>query len=247
MTPEQTVKESVDVAYEAGELRTLSFEMVGWEIALEGVDTKRFERGVVKQIDCDINCALVLFTGGKKLWLNLTFFRVKIPGHQVSLIDDNTNSECARVIGVTHSSPSNKLSQSQAWDSSQRPNAAVKTNEILETIEHSAQPYVSVAASPLRIPRVNPNDFDWNLGGTHVELCNRGGQFLEVAHSVQSFRVVIHGLESVKTFPVGQIVDVYSPLIGRFRSGTALKIAALGHLTPIRFRPGKAVEWVDLK
>lgn len=72
------------VVYEAGELRSLSSAMVSWEIELESADTKRLERGVVKQIDCDINCALVLFTGGRKEWLDLTFFRVKVPGHQTS-------------------------------------------------------------------------------------------------------------------------------------------------------------------
>ncbi|KAE8987904.1 hypothetical protein PR001_g22186 [Phytophthora rubi] len=224
--------------------------MVGWEIELESADTKHLERGVIKQVDCDINCALVLFAEGRKEWLDLTFFRVKISGHQPSPRDSNAD-------GV-------------ARESTKPHNTGDDTSGISDSITPSSPHNFHVAVSSLSMPRIDPDAFDWHLEGTHVELCNRDGHFLEgaalcskpkshlqlynenrgffeVACSVQGFKVVIHGLENLKKIPMGQIVEVYSPLIGRFRSGTVLKAAVLGHLTPIRFGPSTAVEWLDLK
>ncbi|KAE9298284.1 hypothetical protein PF008_g23537 [Phytophthora fragariae] len=238
------------VVYEADALRSLSSEMVGWEIELESADTKHLERGVIKQVDCDINCALVLFAEGRKEWLDLTFFRVKISGHQPSPRDSNAD-------GV-------------AKESTKPHNTGDDTSGISDSITPSSPHNFHVAVSSLSMPRIDPDAFDWHLEGTHVELCNRDGHFLEGASlcskpkshlqlynenrgffevdcSVQGFKVVIHGLENLKKIPMGQIVDVYSPLIGRFRSGTVLKAAVLGHLTPIRFGPSTAVEWLDLK
>jgi len=242
--------------YEAGELKSLSSSMVGWEIELESVDTKRLEAGVVKQVDCDINCALVLFPGGRKEWLDLTFFRFKVPGHQVG-------SDCAN----GSPSPSNKHTQSEAWQSPKKRDAGVETSPASEA---SSPSDFSLVVSPLSMPRIAPDEFEWHLEGTHVELCDPDGHFLEgaalcskteshlqlysesrgffeTACSVQGFKVVIHGLESLKTFPMGQTIDVYSPLLGRFRGGTVLKAAVLGHLTPVRFATNTAVEWIDLK
>ncbi|KAH7469236.1 Sphingomyelinase [Phytophthora ramorum] len=232
------------VVYEAGELRTLSSDMVGWDIELESVDTRRLECGVVKQVDCDINCALVLFADGRKEWLDLTFFRVKIPGHQATPRDGSVSND-----GVL---------------------ASVEAFEIFDSGERSTSKSVSLAVLPLSMPHIDPGQFDWHLEATHVELCDCDGQFLEgaalcsktrshlqlynerrgffeISYLVQGFKAVIHGLERLKTFPMGQIIDVYCPLIGRFRGGTVLKAAVLGHLIPIRFATKKEVEWIDLK
>ncbi|KAL4108328.1 hypothetical protein PRIC1_000046 [Phytophthora ramorum] len=235
------------VVYEAGELRTLSSNMVGWDIELESVDTRRLECGVVKQVDCDINCALVLFADGRKEWLDLTFFRVKIPGHQATPRDGSASTFAND--GVL---------------------ASVEAFEIFDSGERSTSKSVSLAVLPLSMPHIDPGQFDWHLEATHVELCDCDGQFLEgaalcsktrshlqlynerrgffeISYLVQGFKAVIHGLERLKTFPMGQIIDVYCPLIGRFRGGTVLKAAVLGHLIPIRFATKKEVEWIDLK
>ncbi|KAG7378589.1 hypothetical protein PHYPSEUDO_009897 [Phytophthora pseudosyringae] len=258
------------VVYEAGELRSLSSLVVGWEIELESVDTKRLEHGVVKQVDCDINCALVLFAGGRKEWLDLTFFRVKVPGHPITSRDRNGYSDCALGNGAPHSPPSHEEKQSEVWESPKQYSAGREAFGISDTVASHSPLDFSLAVSPLSIPRVGPEQFEWHLEGAHVELCDRDGQFLEGAAlcsktnrhlqlynerreffevdcTTQGFKAVIHGLETLTQIPMGQIVDVYSPLIGRFRSGTVLKAAVFGHLTPIRFATNKAVEWLDLK
>ncbi|KAE8979851.1 hypothetical protein PF011_g22676 [Phytophthora fragariae] len=148
------------VVYEADALRSLSSEMVGWEIELESADTKHLERGVIKQVDCDINCALVLFAEGRKEWLDLTFFRVKISGHQPSPRDSNAD-------GV-------------AKESTKPHNTGDDTSGISDSITPSSPHNFHVAVSSLSMPRIDPDAFDWHLEGTHVELCNRDGHFLEV-------------------------------------------------------------------
>lgn len=118
-------------------------------------------------------------------------------------------------------------------------------------------------------PSVDTEEFDWYTEGGHVELCDGEGafhegavlcsrtqthvqlfnerrQFFEVSIAVQPFKVVIHGLLSLKTIPLGQAIDVYSPMTGGFRNGTVLKTAELGRLTPISFPSEKTVEWLDL-
>ncbi|GMF38930.1 unnamed protein product [Phytophthora lilii] len=245
-------------------LRSLSPTMVGLEIELESVDTKRLECGIVKKVDCDINCALVVFAGGrKKEWLDLTFFRVRLPGHHYS---PDIDSDCANGNDGVKSSPTNKSKQNEAWETPKQYSNAEGT------VDRSQLPPedVSVTTSQLSMPRVDPDQFDWHLEGTHVELCNHKGQFLEgaalcsktnshlqlynerrgyfeIACSVQGFKVVINGLENLKTFPMGQIIDVYSPLVGEFRSGIVLKAAVVGRMTPVRFMTDKAVKWLDLK
>ncbi|KAL3663480.1 hypothetical protein V7S43_011368 [Phytophthora oleae] len=251
------------VVYEAGEMRSLLSEMVGWEIELESADTKRLERGVVKQVDCDINCTLVLFAGGRKEWLDLTFFRVKIPGHQTIPTESNAGTDSPLNNATAPSSPTHKQVQSETRELPRPRHSGCTTSDC-------CKPHAPVAASQLSMPRIDSDQFEWHLEGTHVELCDRDGKFLEgaalcsktnshlqlyserrgfyeIACDVQGFKVVIHGLENLKTFPMGQIIDVYSPLIGHFRTGTVLKAAVVGHLTPIRFAANKAVEWTDLK
>ncbi|KAF1331605.1 Short-chain dehydrogenase reductase sdr, partial [Globisporangium splendens] len=80
---------------------------------------------------------------------------------------------------------------------------------------------------------------------THMHLYNENHQFFEVPMMAQSFKVIIHGLLSLKSISIGQTVEVYSAMTGAFRPGTVIKIAEVSKLAPIRYADG-AVEWIDL-
>lgn len=117
-------------------------------------------------------------------------------------------------------------------------------------------------------PESDVTSFDWYLEGGHVEICNPSGnfiegailcsktethlhlynetrQFFEISMKAQSFKVVIHGLLSLKWIPMGQALEVYSAMTGGFHQGIVIKPAEVGKLTPVRFSSG-AVEWLDL-
>lgn len=125
-----------------------------------------------------------------------------------------------------------------------------------------------VRMSPVAPPMTDVTGFDWYAEGGHVELCDSSGtflegailcsktdthvqlynetrQFFEITVRRQSFKVVIHGLLSLKRVPMGQTVEVYSAMKGCFHLGTVIKVAEVGKLTPVRDDSG-AVEWLDL-
>lgn len=117
-------------------------------------------------------------------------------------------------------------------------------------------------------PESDVMSFDWYSEGGHVEICDSSGsflegailcaktethvhlynearQFFEISMTSQSFKVVIHGLLSLKWVPMGQAIEVYSAMNGGFHQGIAIKAAEVSKLTPVRFSSG-AVEWLDL-
>lgn len=130
---------------------------------------------------------------------------------------------------------------------------------------------VTASAAQFRskaLPDSDVTSFDWYADGGHVEICDAHGsfiegailcaktdthvhlynethQFFEIAMAMQPFKVVIHGLLSLKAIPVGQAIEVYSAMTGSFHAGTVIKSAEVGKLTPVRFASG-AVEWLDL-
>lgn len=132
------------------------------------------------------------------------------------------------------------------------------------TVAQDVLPAIASRAPPTTVVA----SFDWYAEGGHVELCDPGGaflegavlcsktdthvqlynemrQFFEIHTRAQSFKVVIHGLLSLKRVPMGQTVEVYSAITGGFYVGTVLKAAEVGKLTPIR-SAGGAVDWLDL-
>ncbi|RLN48925.1 hypothetical protein BBJ28_00003279 [Nothophytophthora sp. Chile5] len=234
--------------------------MVGWEIELESMDTQRLEHATIKRVDCDINCAFVVFSSGRKEWLDFTLFRVKVAGHPVN------NSINTASCDVNHTDEASKSLKEQPRAMKDESPAASKGKAPSPRLADSA---ASPDILPMSLPTIASNDFDWQSEGTHVELCDHDGRFLEgaalcsktqshlqlysehreffeVTCATQGFKVVIHGLQSLKTIPMGQGIDVYSPMAGQFRNGTILKTAVLGHLTPIRFTTDKTIEWFDL-
>lgn len=117
-------------------------------------------------------------------------------------------------------------------------------------------------------PESDVTSFDWYSEGGHVEICDLSGnfiegailcsktethvhlynetrQFFEISMKSQSFKVMIHGLLSLKWIPMGQALEVYSAMTGGFHQGIVIKAAEVGKLTPVRFSSG-AVEWLDL-
>ncbi|TMW57060.1 hypothetical protein Poli38472_002985 [Pythium oligandrum] len=216
------------VIYGAGEFSETTNEMIGWEVEFpnESSSAGGTDHAVVKQVDCDMNCVLVAFDDGRKDWRDLTMNAFKVLGRPTRI-----------------SSP-------------KRPVEAVVGHPVQhETME-------------AREGEVPVPDFDWYSEGGHVELCDDHGQFEEgalfcarkdgtlhlfnekrqffdITLIIQSFKVVIHGLLHLKSIPMGQSVDIYSPMHGEFRNGMVMKTAELGKLTPVRF-PDVGIEWLDL-
>lgn len=141
------------------------------------------------------------------------------------------------------------------------------------SIESSTQLMISYVPEAVQFaskppPESDVTSFDWYSEGGHVEICDPSGkfiegailcsktdthvhlysetrQFFEVVMAAQSFKVVIHGLLSLKWIPMGQALEVYSAMTGGFHWGIAIKAAEVSKLTPVRFSSG-AVEWLDL-
>lgn len=262
----------------------LSARMAGWEIEIVNVDTQQPEAAVVKRVDGEMNCALVVFENGRKEWMDLSSARFKLvcrpaadeyrsPSRRTAPIERSATSQVLIESEASVYGGSGRTMQGDVVDSSGSaltpiPILAIPTRPSGEPISDSRDPrsFTTMTVDGLT---VNAENFDWYTEGGHVELCDTAGrfeegailcsktethvqlfnehrQFFEIPIGSQPFKVVIHGLLTLKTIPLGQTVDVYSPMIGSFRSGIILKTAELGHLTPISFPPGKTVEWLDL-
>jgi len=264
--------------YEAGEMPKLTQAMVGWEIEMLNAETQQPEPAVIKRIDVDMNCALVVFGSGQKEWVDLSMTKLKVIGRPPleAAVDSATTGQVFVESDVSVYGGSGRTMQDSVQADTQLippikmpiPKLSVPLRPLPPEERYSAR-RMSTAFVPMEVPSVDSEEFDWYTEGGHVELCDGDGvfhegavlcsrsqthvqlfnesrQFFEVSIAVQAFKVVIHGLLTLKTIPMGQSVDVYSPMTGGFRSGTVLKTAELGRLTPISFPPGKAVEWLDL-
>lgn len=220
--------------YSAGEVTKVTPTMIGWEVEFKGSDGQSVDHGVIKQVDCELNCALIAFNDGHKDWRDLSMNAFKVLGKPAVAASPPKASADTRLSSADRSVP------------------------------------VLTTTLALAIPAPDDAEFDWYTEGGHVELCGDHGAFIEgallcshgdgtlqlfnerhgffeIRVAAQSVKVVIHGLASLKTVPLGKRLEVYSPMHGEFRVGTVLKSASLGRLTPIRFDdPVIGVEWVDL-
>lgn len=257
--------------YEVGEMPRLTQVMVGWEVEMLNAETQQHELAVIKRVDADMNCALVVFGSGQKEWMDLSMTKLKVIGRPSldTPIDGATADQVVVESDVSVYGGSGRTMQELIPPIKMPvPKLSVPLRSLPSEEQASAR-RMSTAFVPLEVPSVDSEEFDWYTEGGHVELCDGDGvfhegavlcsrsqthvqlfnenrQFFEVSIAAQAFKVVIHGLLTLKTIPMGQSVDVYSPMTGGFRSGTVLKTAELGRLTPISFPPGKAVEWLDL-
>lgn len=250
--------------YEAGDGPKLSEAMVGWEIEVVNVETQQGEPAIVKRVDTEINCALVVFGSGKKDWMDLTMAKFKAVGSPIgeSLSFHLSPSDIVAACALNDGDPADRaVSEAQS---------SVKTViPRLNMPSRSPRPTDSGPITPMTDNNADAEPFDWFAEGGHVELCDLAGsfregavlcsktathaqlfnerrQFFEIECSSHPFKVVIHGLLSLKTIPIGQAIDVYSPMCGDFKHGTVVRTAGVGQLTPISFPPDNTVEWLDL-
>ncbi|KAJ0401307.1 hypothetical protein ATCC90586_000814 [Pythium insidiosum] len=235
------------IVYAVGEMAQLTTTMIGWEIEIVAdAERNTMERGVIKQVDSDLNCALLAFQDGHKDWRDLTMNQFKVIGR----ITKATSASPPKVSTLTKPEASAPLAVPKLRITSDATRGDVQTTSTT-------------------LPTSAVDGFDWYAEGGHIELCTAEGhfregallcsqreqclqlynetrQFFEIEPRKQSFKVVIHGLLSLKTIPLGQKVDVYSPMHGAFRAGAVMKEADVGKLTPVRFDDDGSVEWLDL-
>lgn len=248
-------------------MRQLAPTMSGWTIEIASDPQQDVvETAVIKRVDADINCTLVVFASGRKEWLDLSLssFKVVIEPNALqssvsSLVRESVHSVRIPTINLIQHDTDRDVEPVQATAKPDS-HSASKPLEQLQSVaivqENDSEPSTDVTA------------FDWYAEGSFVELCDQTREFLEGAvmcskaettlqlynekrqfFSIntlrQSFKVVIHGLAALKSIPMGQSIDIYSPMMGRFCSAMVLKPAHLGRLVPIRLATG-SVDWLDL-
>lgn len=54
--------------------------MTGWEIELISAETQQPDPAIIKRVDTDLNCALVVFASGQKEWMDLSMTKFKVIG-----------------------------------------------------------------------------------------------------------------------------------------------------------------------
>lgn len=243
--------------------------MSGWTIEIASDPQQDVETAVIKRVDADINCALVVFASGRKEWLDLSLSSFKVvvePTVSPSSMPPSPAREPSHsirmpTINLIQDDTDHDVGPAEAPEPA-KPDAHSVTSPLKQH-----QPFVIVQESDSE-PATDVTSFDWYAEGSFVELCDPHGEFLEGAvmcskaettlqlynekrqfFSIdtlrQAFKVVIHGLVALKSIPMGQSIEVYSAMLGQFCRAMVLKPAHLGRLVPIRLESG-SVDWLDL-